>query len=145
MAKNGLELIMGTFRDDRFGAMVMVGIGGVLVEVMKDTALAIAPIGGREAAAMLARLRGVQILRGFRGQAGVDEDAIVSLLETVSGIAWTHPEIAEMDLNPVVAYEDGLAILDARIVLADAKAAIPQPDPNRAARLKNLERAFNPR
>ena len=98
--------------------MVMVGLGGVLVEVMKDTALALAPIGGREAASMLARLRGAAILRGVRGQPGVDIDAIVSILETLSGIAATHPEIAEMDLNPVVAYEDGLAILDARIVLA---------------------------
>ena len=123
MAKPGIELIAGTYRDDRFGAMVMVGLGGVLVEVMKDTALALAPIGGREASAMLARLRGFQLLRGVRGQPGVDIDAIVSLIETVSGIAWAHPEIAEMDLNPVVAYEDGLAILDARIVLAADKGA----------------------
>jgi acetate---CoA ligase (ADP-forming) len=145
MAKNGLELIMGTFRDDRFGAMVMVGLGGVFVEVMKDTALALAPIGGREASAMLARLRGAGILRGFRGQTGVNIDAIISLLQTVSGIAAAHPEIAEMDLNPVVAYENGLAILDARIVLAGDSKSASQPDPNRAARLKNLERAFNPR
>ncbi|MGA6973182.1 MAG: acetate--CoA ligase family protein [Candidatus Binatus sp.] len=145
MAKNGLELIMGTFRDDRFGAMVMVGLGGVFVEVMKDTALALAPIGGREASAMLARLRGAGILRGFRGQPGVNIDAIISLLQTVSGIAAAHPEIAEMDLNPVVAYENGLAILDARIVLASDSKSAAQPDPNRAARLKNLERAFNPR
>jgi acetate---CoA ligase (ADP-forming) len=145
MAKNGLELIMGTFRDDRFGAMVMVGLGGVFVEVMKDTALALAPIGGREASAMLARLRGAGILRGFRGQPGVNIDAIISLLQTISGIAAAHPEIAEMDLNPVVAYENGLAILDARIVLAGDSKSASQPDPNRAARLKNLERAFNPR
>jgi acyl-CoA synthetase (NDP forming) len=145
MAKNGLELIMGTFRDDRFGAMVMVGLGGVFVEVMKDTALALAPIGGREASAMLARLRGAGILRRFRGQPGVNIDAIISLLQTVSGIAAAHPEIAEMDLNPVVAYENGLAILDARIVLAGDSKSASQPDPNRAARLKNLERAFNPR
>ncbi len=145
MAKPGIELIAGTYRDDRFGAMVMVGLGGVLVEVMKDTALALAPVGGREASAMLARLRGFPLLRGVRGQTGVDIDAIVSLIETVSGIAWAHPEIAEMDLNPVVAYEDGLAILDARIVLAAEKGETRQPDPHRAARLKNLERAFNPR
>ena len=145
MAKSGIELIAGTFRDDRFGPMVMVGLGGVMVEVMKDTALALAPIGGREASEMLKRLRGAQILQGVRGQPGVDNDAIVSLLETVSGIAWTHPEIAEMDLNPVVAYEDGLAILDARIVLAAGPSGTLQPDPNRAARLKNLEHAFNPR
>jgi acyl-CoA synthetase (NDP forming) len=146
MAKPGVELIIGTFRDDRFGAMVMVGLGGVLVEVTKDTAIALAPIGGREASSMLARLRGFQILRGVRGQPGVDIDAIVALIETISGIGAAHPEIAEMDLNPIVAYEDGLAILDARIVLAGASAAasIP-PDPNRAARLANLERAFNPR
>jgi acyl-CoA synthetase (NDP forming) len=145
MARQGVELIAGTFRDDRFGPMVMVGLGGVFVEVMKDTSLALAPIGGREASAMLAQLRGAQILRGVRGQPGVDIDAIVSILQTVSGIAWMHPEIAEMDLNPVVAYEDGLAILDARIVLADTNAATPPTDEHRAARLKNLERAFNPR
>lgn len=145
MAKQGVELIAGTFRDDRFGAMVMVGLGGLFVEVMKDTALALAPIGGREASAMLGRLRGVQILRGVRGQPGVDIDAIVSILETVSGIAATHPDIAEMDLNPVVAYNDGLAILDARIILTAESGKVMQPDPHRAARLKNLERAFNPR
>jgi acyl-CoA synthetase (NDP forming) len=146
MAKNGVELLAGTYRDDRFGPMVMVGLGGVLVEVLKDTALALAPIGGREAAAMLARLRGAQIFRGVRGQPGVDIDAIVSILETISGIATTHPEISEMDLNPVVAYEDGLKILDARIVLAaPATGETPQPDPHRAARLKNLKGAFNPR
>jgi len=145
MAKSGVELIIGTFRDDRFGAMVMVGLGGVFVEVMNDTALALAPIGGREASAMLARLRGGAILRGVRGQPGVDIDAIASMLETVSGIAAAHPEIAEMDLNPVVAYEDGLAILDARIVLAAELKSTAQADPNHVARLRNLERAFNPR
>ena len=92
MAKQGgVELIAGTYRDERFGAMVMVGIGGVFVEVMKDTSIALAPIGGREGLAMLTRLRGAQILRGVRGQPGVDIDAIVSLLETVSGIAAAHP------------------------------------------------------
>ncbi|HZC46386.1 MAG TPA: acetate--CoA ligase family protein, partial [Candidatus Acidoferrum sp.] len=144
-ARRGVELLAGTFRDDRFGAMVMVGLGGVLVEVVKDTALALAPIGGREASAMLARLRGFQLLRGVRGQPGVDIDAIVSLLETVSGIAATHPDLAEMDLNPVVAYEDGLAILDARIVLAADSGRVPQPDPHHAPRMRNLERAFSPR
>jgi len=145
MAKPGVELLAGTYRDDRFGAMVMVGLGGVFVEVMKDTAIALAPIGGREAASMLARLRGVQILRGVRGQPGVDIDAIVAMLETVSGFAAVHPEISEMDLNPVVAYEDGVAILDARIVLGAPATKTADADPHRAVRLKNLERAFNPR
>ncbi len=94
MARIGVELLVGTTRDARFGAMVMVGFGGVLVETMHDTALRLAPIGGREAATMLAELRGAQILRGVRGRPGVDIDAIVSLLETVAGFAAAHPEIA---------------------------------------------------
>ncbi len=145
MARAGIELIAGTMRDARFGAMVMIGLGGVLVEVMKDTALRLAPIGGREAAGMLEDLRGAQILRGVRGQPSADIDAIVSILETIAGFAAAHPEIAEMDLNPIVAYNDGLAILDARIVLAPADAETLAPDPHRAARLENLKRAFNPR
>jgi acyl-CoA synthetase (NDP forming) len=145
MAVAGIELIIGTTRDARFGAMVIVGLGGVLVEVMRDTALRLAPIGGREATVMLQDLRGAQILRGVRGQPGVDIDAIVALLESVAGFAAAHPEIAELDLNPVVAYPGGVAILDARIVLAPADAATPAPDPHRAARLENLKRAFNPR
>src|SRR6202030_1637223 len=98
-----------------------------------------------EAADMLDDLRGAQILRGVRGQPAVDTDAIVTLLETVAGFAAAHPEIAEMDLNPGVAYHDGLAILDARMVLAPAGAATAAPDPHRIARLENLKRAFNPR
>ncbi len=145
MAPAGIELILGTMHDARFGAMVMVGLGGVMVEVMKDTALRLAPIGGRKAAGMLDDLRGADILRGVRGQPGADIDAIISLLETVAGFAAAHPEIAEMDLNPVVAYNDGLAILDARIVLAPETATPPAPDPHRIARLENLNRAFNPR
>src|SRR6202040_1234252 len=75
MARTGVELIVGTTRDARFGAMVMVGFGGVLVEMMQDTALRLAPIGGREAAAMLEELRGAQILRGGRGGTGGDTHA----------------------------------------------------------------------
>jgi len=145
MARAGVELIVGTTRDARFGAMVMVGLGGVLVEMMQDTALRLAPIDGREAASMLAELRGAQILRGVRGRAGVDIDAVVSVIETVAGFAAANREIAEMDLNPVVAYNDGLAILDARIVLAPEGAAAVAADPNHAARVENLKRAFNPR
>ncbi len=145
MARPGVELIAGITRDERFGAMVMVGLGGVLVEVMKDTALRLAPIGTREAREMLDELRGAAILHGVRGRAGVDLDALAFLLETISGFAASHPEIAEMDLNPVVAYQDGVAILDARIVLASDGAGASAADPNHAARLENLKRAFNPR
>ena len=145
MARPGLELIAGITRDERFGPMVMVGLGGVLVEVMKDTALRLAPIGGREAFEMLSELRGAAILRGIRGRPGVDIARIVAMLEKISGFAAMHPEIAEMDLNPVAAYEDDLKVLDARIVLSPSATAVPPPDPRHAARLENLNRAFNPR
>jgi len=96
----------------------MVGLGGVLVEVMKDTALALAPIGGREASAMLARLRGSPAFawRPADSRASISTPSF-RWIETVSGIARDTSEIAEMDLNPVVAYEDGLADPRRTIVL----------------------------
>jgi acyl-CoA synthetase (NDP forming) len=145
MARAGVELIAGIIRDERFGPLVMVGLGGVLVEVMKDTALRLAPIGGRDAHEMLDELRGNAILRGVRGKAGVSVDAIVSLLEKISGFAATHPEVIEMDLNPVVAYENSLDVLDARIVVDTKPVESRRMDPHREARLENLARAFNPR
>ena len=145
MARPGIELIAGITRDEQFGPLVMVGLGGVLVEVMKDTALRLAPISGRDAHEMLDELRGKAILSGVRGRPGVDIDAITSLLGKISGFAAVHPEVSEMDLNPVVAYEDGLEVLDARIVVDTKKKEPVRADPHRAARLENLARAFNPR
>lgn len=145
MAKpGGVELLAGITRDDRYGAMVMVGLGGTLVEVLKDTAIRLAPIGERDARAMLAELRGAAILRGVRGGAPVDMAAVAALLVRLSQFAAAHPEIREMDLNPVAAYETGLAVLDARVMLAEPKAP-PLSDPNKEARVANLKRAFTPR
>ena len=97
--------------------MVMVGIGGVFVEVLRDTAVRIAPIDEREAVAMLAELRGSALLDGVRGRAGVDRGAMASLLARISRFAVDRPEIKEMDLNPVAVYPSGLSVLDARILL----------------------------
>jgi acetate---CoA ligase (ADP-forming) subunit alpha len=142
----GVELLAGIARDDRYGPIVMVGLGGIFVEVLADTALRLAPVDEREARAMLDELRGVAILRGARGRAPADHGAIAALLVKLSEFAAAHPEVREMDLNPVVAYADGLAVLDARVVIgaggADAAAGA---DPNRVARLENLRRAFQPR
>jgi len=143
-APGGVELIAGVNRDDRYGPMVIVGLGGVLVEVLKDTALRLAPLSAEDARARLAELRGSAVLRGVRGQPASDIDAIVNLLVKLSEFAVTHPEVREMDLNPVTVYARGLAVLDARILVGttETKATV---DPNRAARLENLRRAFNPR
>jgi acetate---CoA ligase (ADP-forming) len=147
MAAPGVELLAGITRDDRFGALIMVGLGGVFVEVMKDTAIRLAPVTGREALAMFAELRGKAILEGARGAQPVDTQAIANLVARLSELAAAHPEIREMDLNPIVAYANGFAILDARIVVdrEGAAKAKSHEDPNHAARFENLKRAFNPR
>lgn len=144
MAPAGIELIAGITRDDRFGPIVVVGLGGIFVEVLEDIAFRLAPIGHDEARAMLDELRGAAILRGIRGARPIDFDAIADLLVKVSELAAARPEIKEMDLNPVVAYARGATVLDARILLAKDGAA-GAPDPNRAQRVANLRRAFDAR
>jgi acyl-CoA synthetase (NDP forming) len=148
MAEPGVELLAGVTRDDRFGPLVMVGLGGVFVEVLKDTAMRVAPVEPHEAREMLGELRGAAMLRGARGRPAADVDAIVELLVRLSQFAADHSEIIEMDLNPVAAYPKGLRVLDARILLSDpAKAAAPAAagDPNHDKRIENLRRAFDAR
>jgi len=142
-ARPGVEVIVGATRDDRFGPMIVAGLGGVFVETLKDTAMRLAPIGAREARTMLEELRGAPLLHGVRGRAPIDLDALSSLIAKVSEIAAAHPEIAELDLNPVVAYESGLAVLDARVVVAPpaAQRAIDDPERHRR-RIENLKRSF---
>ena len=146
MATPGIELIVGMTRDDRFGALVMVGLGGTLVEIFKDTALRIAPITAAGARAMLGELRGVALLKGARGNAPADLDAIADLIAKISEFAAAHAEVREMDLNPVVAYPKGLRVLDARMLLDPAGAqSAPAADAHRAQRIENLRRGFDAR
>jgi acyl-CoA synthetase (NDP forming) len=146
MAASGIELIVGMTRDDRFGALMMVGLGGTLVEIFKDTALRIAPITTAGARAMLGELRGVALLKGARGNPPADLDAIAGLIAKVSEFAAAHTEVREMDLNPVVAYSKGLRVLDARMMLGPAGAeSAPATDPRHLQRIDNLRRAFDAR
>ena len=115
MAKPGLELIAGIVRDERFGPLIVVGLGGIFVELLKDTALRLAPVDAKEARAMLLSLRGAAILQGARGSAAVDIDAIANAIAKLSEFAAATPEIKEMDLNPIVAYPHGIITLDARV------------------------------
>src|SRR5260370_31594287 len=101
MARPGVELIVGIIRDDRFGPLVIAGLGGVFVEVLKDTAFRLAPIDAREARAMLDELRGAAILSGSRGAQPIDFNATADLLVKVAALALGYPHIKEMDLNPV--------------------------------------------
>ena len=146
MAAPGLELIAGVTRDDRFGALVMVGLGGVLVEIFKDSSLRIAPVSAAGARAMLDGLRGAALLHGARGSAPADLDAIAALVAKISEFAASRPALREMDLNPVVAYPRGLRVLDARILLEPGVAqSAPAADPRHTRRVENLGRAFDAR
>jgi len=116
MAPRGLEAVVGVTQDVQFGHAVMFGLGGVLVEVLGDVAFRIVPLTEKDAAEMIAEIRGAQVLNGVRGGKPVDLTALRQLLVRVSDLVVKHPEIGEMDLNPVILYEKGLRVVDARVV-----------------------------
>jgi len=122
MAAPGVEVIVGTKTDDQFGPVILFGIGGVLVEVLKDVAFRVLPISARSARKMIDDIRSVKLLDGYRGQASADRKAIQRLLQAVSEVAEAYPEIESMDLNPVIVHEQGLTAVDARILLKRAVA-----------------------
>ena len=117
MMGQGLEIIVGTKTDDQFGPVIMFGIGGIMVEVLKDVVFRVLPISERSARRMIEKIRSVKLLNGFRGRPPVDKKAIKELLLTISEIVGSYDDIQEIDLNPVIVYEEGLSIADARIIL----------------------------
>jgi acyl-CoA synthetase (NDP forming) len=118
MARPGLEVIIGMYRDAQFGPVIMFGLGGVLVEVLKDVSLRVVPLLKRDAAEMIREIKGYPLLNGYRGREKVDITCLEKMLLTVSRFVARHPEIREIDLNPVFAYHDGALAVDARVVLA---------------------------
>jgi acyl-CoA synthetase (NDP forming) len=116
MAPAGQEVVVGVTRDVQFGHAVMFGLGGVLVEVFRDVAFRIAPLTERDAGEMIAEISGARVLKGGRGRGPADVAALRRLLVQVSTLVGEHPEIGEMDLNPVIVYEQGLLVVDARVV-----------------------------
>ena len=123
MSAPGTELVVGAVRDPQFGPMLMVGLGGIFVEVLQDVAFRICPINRSDGFAMLDDLRGAKILDGARGQEGVNKEAIVDILFKVGGpnglLMTLGDDIAELDLNPVIATGDGAIAVDARFILAE--------------------------
>lgn len=117
MARPGIEVIVGMSKDPQFGPVLMFGLGGVLVEVLKDVAFRIVPLEARDARQMIREIKGFPVLEGFRGQEPADLEALEKLLLKVSAFVEAHPEIEELDLNPVFAYKDGALAVDARIVV----------------------------
>jgi acyl-CoA synthetase (NDP forming) len=119
MAPAGIEVIVGVNSDPQFGPVLMFGLGGILVEVLEDVSFRIVPIEPRDARQMVREIKGAKLLQGFRGQPPADIAALEDLLLKVSRFVEAHPDVAELDLNPVFAYSDGAVAVDARIVLSD--------------------------
>jgi len=117
MVKGGREIIMGGKQDNAFGPMVLCGLGGIYAEVFQDVSLRLAPVYPMEALEMLSELRGAKYLTGVRGEKGVDLASLVKIMTGVSRMMADFKEIAEFDLNPVLAFENGAMIVDARMVL----------------------------
>ncbi len=127
MCAPGREIAIGAVRDRQFGMMIMVGLGGIFVEVLKDVSFRLCPITRRDAFAMLAELRGAALLDGVRGEKALDKNAVVDLLLKLGGehglLSSLDAEIAELDLNPVIVHERGAVVVDARFVLTEEAAS----------------------
>ena len=116
-ARPGIELIIGMFKDAQFGPVIMFGLGGIFVEVLKDVSFRIVPIERRDAAEMIKEIKGYALLEGYRGQEPANLPSLENILMKISALAEKTPEIKEIDINPVFAYKDSAVAADARIVL----------------------------
>jgi acyl-CoA synthetase (NDP forming) len=148
MIPPGREVVVGGLRDPQFGPMIMVGLGGVLVEVLKDVAFRICPIDAAEARAMLGELRGHALLSGFRGEAAVDDIALVDVMVRIGGadgLLMRHANtVAELDLNPVIVLASGAVAADARVLLEPAAAGAVPPPGDEADPLETFRPLFAP-
>ena len=117
MIPQSTEIIIGMMKDPSFGPVIMFGLGGIFVEVLKDVSFRIIPLEERDAQEMITEIKGYKILKGVRGEAPKDIEAIKNLLMKVSQLTMENPEIKEIDLNPVFVFEKGLQVVDARMIL----------------------------
>ena len=117
MAPWGTEVIVGSTKDPTFGATLMFGLGGIFVEILKDVSFRLAPINRSDAEEMVREIKAYKILEGVRGKPPSDKEAIVEILLKTSQMLVECPKISELDMNPVLVYEEGAKIVDARIIL----------------------------
>ena len=117
MARPGIELIIGMNQDPQFGPVLMFGLGGILVELLKDVSFRIIPLTRRDASEMISEIKGYALLQGFRGQEPVNIPLLEDLLLKISSLVEKDSRIKELDINPIFGYRDGLLAVDARIVL----------------------------
>ncbi len=119
MAKPGVEVIIGMSTDPQFGPVLMFGLGGVWVEVLKDVTFKLAPLTKADAAKAVNEIKAAKLLEGFRGSEPVDKGALEDILMRVSDFVAKTPEVREMDLNPIFAYSKGAMAVDARVILGE--------------------------
>ena len=117
MAPPGVEVIVGMSKDAQFGPVLMFGLGGILVEVLKDVSFRIVPVTERDAGEMIKEIKGYPLLQGYRGQKPASIPALEQLIVKVSQFVEKNPQIKELDLNPIFAYPDRAVAVDARIIL----------------------------
>ncbi len=143
MVKGGQEVIVGAVTDPSFGKLVAFGLGGVLVEVLKDITFRLAPASREDAMSMLDGIQAAQMLKGVRGGDAVDREALADIIQKVSRLVADFPQIAELDLNPVFASKSGAIAADVRIVLDFA----PPPDryrPSQDEIVRQMNRIMRP-
>ena len=144
VSPRGVEVIVGAVTDPSFGKVVAFGLGGVLVEVLRDVTFRLAPASGDEALSMLDGVAAAEILRGVRGAAPVHREALAGIIVSVSALVSDFPEIREVDLNPVLADADGATAVDS-VMTVDFT---PQPEPYRPSRdeiVSAMQRIMNPK
>jgi acetyl-CoA synthetase (ADP-forming) len=117
MVRPGTEVIVGTSRDPQFGPVIMFGLGGIFVEVLKDVSFRIIPVDRRDAQEMIKEIKGYPLLEGYRGKEPANIPALVEIILKVSKLIEENPKIKELDLNPIFAYRDRAIAVDARIIL----------------------------
>ena len=144
MLAGGQEVIVGAITDPSFGKLVAFGLGGILVEVLKDITFRLAPASKADALSMLDGIGAAAILKGVRGQKGVDRQALAGIIQSVSKLVNDFPEIAELDLNPIFARPKGATAVDVRI-LVDPKASRKRERFSQQQILAAMQRIMNPK
>jgi acetate---CoA ligase (ADP-forming) subunit beta len=117
MAPQATEVIVGAVKDAQFGQTVMFGLGGIFVEILKDVSFRVAPLTAEDAKEMILGLKAYPLLNGYRNTPPADTTALAAILCNTSRLVMEHPEIKELDLNPIMAYQQGAKTVDARIIL----------------------------
>lgn len=117
MVRPGTEVIVGTSKDPQFGPVIMFGLGGIFVELLKDVSFRVIPVERKDAQEMIKEIKGYPLLQGYRGKEPADISSLVNIILKISRFIEEYPRIKELELNPIFAYRNRAVAIDARIIL----------------------------